>query len=84
MADVRIYTTPVCPYCVRAKSLFTRLGVAFEEIDLSRDEALRARLSAEHNWRTVPMIFVGDHFVGGYDDLNELHRAGKLTPLLEG
>lgn len=82
MAHVRIYTTSNCPYCVRAMALFTRLGAAYEEIDLTRDDALRAKLSAENNWRTVPMIFIGDTFVGGYDDLSEMHRAGKLQALL--
>lgn len=81
MADIRIYTTPNCGYCVRAKSLFKRLGLPYQEIDLAADHALRERLTAEHNWRTVPMIFVGERFIGGFDDLNELHRAGQLEPL---
>lgn len=82
MSQVRIYTTSNCPYCVRAKSLFKRLDVPFEEIDLEGNAALRAKLSAENNWRTVPMIFIGERFVGGFDDLNELHRSGELSGLL--
>lgn len=84
MTPVRVYTTNNCPYCVRATALFARLGVAYEEIDLTHNDALRTKLSTENNWRTVPMIFVGDTFVGGYDDLSELHRSGKLKALLDG
>lgn len=82
MAHVRVYTTSSCPFCVRAIALLTRLGTPFEEIDLGADDALRAKLSAEHNWRTVPMIFVGDQLVGGYTELSELHREGKLQALV--
>jgi glutaredoxin 3 len=85
MVDVKIYTTRVCPYCVSAKSLFKGLGVAFEEIGLDADPGLRARLSAENGgWRSVPMIFVGGKFLGGFDDVNALHKAGKLMPMVKG
>jgi len=84
MADVKIYTSRICPYCTSAKSLFKTLGVTFQEIGLDADPDLRARLSAENNgWRTVPMIFVGDKFLGGFDDVNALHREGKLMPLVQ-
>lgn len=85
MADVKIYTTRICPYCTSAKNLFKALGVPFEEIGLDAQPELRARLSAENGgWRTVPMIFVGEKFLGGFDDVNALHRQGKLLPLVEG
>jgi glutaredoxin 3 len=79
---VVIYTKNVCPYCVRAKALFTKLKVAFEEINLEHRPDLRRELSERYNWRTVPMILVGDRFLGGYDDVRELHGRGQLTPLL--
>lgn len=83
MKPVRIYTKTVCPYCNAAKNLFKRLGAAFEEINLDHDPALREELTRKHNWRTVPMIFIGDEFIGGYDDANELHREGRLAPKLQ-
>ena len=83
MKTVRIYTTPICPYCVRAKSLLSRKGVAFEEIDIfMSDEARQEMLSNSGGARTVPQIFVGDTHVGGCDDLYALDKAGKLDPLL--
>lgn len=85
MRPVEIYTTQTCPYCHAAKRLLTRKGVAFTEIDVSRDPALRAGMTARANGRrTVPQIFVGSVHVGGSDDLHALDQAGKLDPLLAG
>lgn len=83
MAPVTIYTTQFCGYCVRAKRLFETLGYRFEEVRLDGNWELRERLSRETGWRTVPMIFIGGRFVGGFDDVHELHRANQLAPLLE-
>jgi glutaredoxin 3 len=83
MAKVRIYTTRVCPYCVRAKALLAKKGVAYEEIDVSDDAPLREAMIREAGGRrTVPQIFVGETHVGGCDDLYALNRAGKLDALL--
>jgi glutaredoxin 3 len=83
MKPVTVYTTPICPYCVRAKNLLTKKGVAYEEIDvLSDDTARQQMLSKSNGMRTVPQIFVGDTHVGGFDELNALEKAGKLDPLL--
>ena len=84
MAEVIIYTTRICPYCVRAKQLFQRKGISYQEIDVSTDQELRLKLVARTKQRTVPQIFIGDTHVGGYDDMMALHRAGKLEPLLAG
>jgi glutaredoxin 3 len=85
MPKVRIFTTRVCPYCVRAKKLLATKHVAYEEIDVSDDEALRAAMIQEAGGqRTVPQIFIGDTHVGGCDDLYALEKAGKLDPLLVG
>lgn len=78
---VRIYTTPFCGYCVNAKRLLDRLAIGFEETDVSRDLALRQKLVDETQWRTVPMIFVEDKFIGGYDDLYALWKRGGLKHL---
>ncbi len=83
MTKIEIFTTPWCPYCSAAKSLLQRKGLAFEETDVT-DASLRADMIQRANGRrTVPQIFVGDTHVGGYDDLAELERTGRLDPLLE-
>jgi len=83
MPRVRVYTTRVCPYCVAAKRLLSSLGARYEEIALDDKPELRAELSrANGNWHTVPMVFIGDEFIGGYDDTARLHRAGELLPKL--
>lgn len=82
MADIRIYTTVICPYCVRAKQLLQRKGVAYEEIDVSSDNSLRHWLVTTTGRRTVPQIFINDTPVGGCDELYALERAGELDLLL--
>jgi glutaredoxin 3 len=83
MPRVEIYTTPFCPYCVAAKRLLDRKGIAYEETDVSRDMALRQAMTQRANGgRTVPQIFIGGRHVGGSDDLHALDRAGKLDPML--
>jgi glutaredoxin 3 len=85
MRPVEIYTTPICPYCHAAKRLLQNKGVAYSEIDVSRDPSLReTMIRRAKGRRTVPQIFIGDTHVGGYDDLHELDHAGKLDPLLAG
>jgi glutaredoxin 3 len=82
---VKIYTTNYCGYCVRAKDLLKRKGVAYEEVDVSGNDEMRAKLVEMSNGqRTVPQIFIGDTHVGGYSDLSQLDRAGKLDPMLQG
>ena len=83
MSLVRIYTTRVCPFCHAAKQLLGSLGAETEEIPLDADPDLRQRLSQDNGgWRTVPMIFIGDRFVGGFRELNDLHSRGELAALL--
>mgnify|MGYP001764897609 CR=1 FL=1 len=83
MRPVEIYTTPTCPYCMAAKRLLQKKGVAYSEIDVSRDPSLRATMTQRANGRrTVPQIFIGGVHVGGSDDLHALEYAGKLDPLL--
>jgi glutaredoxin 3 len=85
MKPVEIYTTPLCGYCHAAKRLLTQKGVAFTEIDVSRDPAQRAVMTERaHGGRTVPQIFIGGQHIGGCDDLYALDRAGRLDPLLAG
>ncbi len=85
MNVVRMYTTLVCPYCVRAKALLKQRGVAqIDEIRVDLDPQQRDRMVALTGRRTVPQIFVGDTHVGGCDDLIALDRRGALMPLLAG
>ncbi len=83
MAAMTIYTTSFCPYCTAAKRLLDSLGIDFEEIGLDDKPELRHRLSENNGgWRTVPMIFAGDRFLGGYTDVRELHGRGELAELV--
>jgi glutaredoxin 3 len=83
MNSVEIYTTPICPYCVRAKRLLDGKGVEYHEIDVMSDsQAFSKMLERANGQRTVPQIFIGETHVGGSDDLYALERDGKLDPLL--
>ncbi len=83
MAKVEVYTTSYCPYCIRAKSLLKGKGVAFEEIDVSGDAALREKMiEMSGGRRTVPEIFINGKIIGGYDELRALEAEGRLDPLL--
>ena len=78
MNRVRLYSTQVCPYCIRAKLLLRERGIEFEEIDVTGDHELRQWLVETTGRRTVPQIFIGDEAIGGFDDLRELDRSGEL------
>ncbi len=79
---VRVYTKRNCPYCVRAKALLSKKGVAYEEIDVEHDDALRTWLVETTGQRTVPQIFAGDRPLGGFTDLDALDRNGELDAIL--
>ena len=84
MNPVRMYTTQVCPYCIRAKQLLQARGVAqIEEIRIDLDPAQRMQMMEITGRRTVPQIFIGDTHVGGCDDLMALDQQGGLIPLLQ-
>lgn len=84
MPEVKIYTTTYCGYCFMAKRLLNKKGVAYLEIDCTRDPATRKWLVETTGRRTVPQIFIGGVPVGGYDELSELNDAGELDPILAG
>jgi glutaredoxin 3 len=78
-----MYTTEICPYCLRAKALLRQRGVAaIEEVRVDLDPARREEMIRRTGRRTVPQIYIGDTHVGGCDDLYALDRAGNLVPLL--
>ena len=85
MSRVEIYTTRICPYCRRAKALLEKKGAAYEEIDVSDDDALRGRMvEMAGGRRTVPQIFIDGQAIGGSDDLYALEQEGRLDALLGG
>lgn len=84
MKTATLYTKPTCPYCISAKNLLQNKGVSYTEIiitTLSNDERV-ALAERTNNHRTVPQIFIGETFVGGFDNLNALNQSGKLDALL--
>ena len=84
MQPVKMYTTAVCPYCIRAKQILKSKGVdQIEEIRVDMDPAARAAMMQLTQRRTVPQIFIGNTHVGGCDDLMDLDSRGGLEPLLK-
>lgn len=82
---VLMYSTAVCPYCVRAEQLLRARGVAeIEKVRVDLDPERRAEMMEKTSRRTVPQIFIGETHVGGCDDLIALDQAGRLLPLLSG
>lgn len=85
MQPVKMYTTAVCPFCIRAKQILKARGVdAIEEIRVDTEPEERMRMMELTGRRTVPQIFVGETHVGGCDDLMALDSQGGLVPLLNG
>jgi glutaredoxin 3 len=83
MSDVTMYTTRICPYCIAAKRLLSKRNIAYEEIDVTGDQAKRAWLVEVTGGRkTVPQIFIKGQPIGGYDELKQLDVSGALAPML--
>jgi len=82
MKDVTIYSSSVCAYCLQAKRLLAQRGIEPREINVDADAALRIEMMQRTGRRTVPQIFIGEHHVGGFDDLSALDRSGGLQTLL--
>ena len=84
MANITMYCTAVCPYCIRAEMLLTQRGIThIDKIRIDVNPELRAQMMERTGRRTVPQLYIDDLHVGGYDDLAALDRAGKLMPLLQ-
>ncbi|WP_421683172.1 glutaredoxin 3 [Stutzerimonas urumqiensis] len=82
MPNVTIYTSAWCPYCIRAKDLLEKKGVAYDEVKVDGKPDVRAEMSRKAGRTSVPQIWIDEHHVGGCDDLYALDRAGRLDPLL--
>jgi glutaredoxin 3 len=83
MAKVVMYLTASCPFCLSADRLLQEKGVAVEKIRVDLEPARRAEMMQKSGRRTVPQIWIGEHHVGGCDDLYALEREGRLDPLLK-
>lgn len=84
MQPVTIYVKQTCPYCINAKRLLEQKGVTYSEFDVTKmsdDELDEVAIKTNH-YRTVPKIFIGETFVGGFDNLNKLNKEGKLDEML--
>ncbi|KTC89406.1 glutaredoxin 3 [Fluoribacter dumoffii] len=84
MAEIIIYSTTYCPYCIRAKELLQQKNVSFTEIRIDVQPELRAEMIAKSGRRTVPQIFINGQHIGGCDDLYALEDQGRLDQLLRG
>ena len=85
MAQVELYTTPICPFCHRAKQLLDRKGATFTEINVMLNPGTRAKMRERAGGaHTVPQIFIDGRHIGGCDELYALDRKGGLDPLLSG
>ena len=82
-AEVVMYSTAVCPYCVAAKNFLKQRGVEWREVRVDLDADARAEMLAKAKRTSVPQIFINGTHVGGFDDMVALDRAGGLAPLLE-
>lgn len=81
-ASVVIYTTPWCPFCIRAKRLLDSKNAPFHEIDVAHAPEQRRLMEQKSGRRTVPQIWIGNRHIGGCDELYELERRGQLDALL--
>jgi glutaredoxin 3 len=83
MANVEIYTWSTCPFCIRAKGLLNKKGVAYTEYAIDGDDAARNKMADRANGRrSLPQIFINDAHIGGCDDIHALDATGKLDTLL--
>ena len=82
MPRIEMYTTAMCPYCVRAKMLLQNKGMQWEEIRVDMDRDRLADMMQRSSRRTVPQIFIDDFHVGGFDDIAAMDARGELDPLL--
>jgi len=82
LSKIEMYTSPMCGYCQRAKTLLHRKGVEYQEIDLLQEPARWNEMMDRSGRDTVPQIFIGEHHIGGYDDMAALEMNGRLNPML--
>jgi len=81
MSEIKMFSTDPCPFCTQAKALLESRGLSFEEINLSKDPEGRAELAARTGMMTFPQVFVGEELIGGFNELQEADRSGRLAEL---
>ena len=81
--NVTVYTSPFCPYCIRALMLLDKKKVTYNKIAINKDKKLRVEMEQRSGRTSVPQIFIGKTHIGGYDDLAALNQKGQLDVLLE-
>ena len=79
---VTVYTTRGCPHCIRAKDLLKRKGISFQEMDITDKADEREKLEKRYGWMTVPIIVIGDKFIGGAEELYAFDRKGELEAII--
>lgn len=79
MKHIEVYSTQNCPWCVRAKALLESKGLDYEEINISSDTDRALEMVRRSGRRTVPQVFIDDESIGGFDELSQLNKAGKLN-----
>ena len=83
MSSVTVYTTDPCPFCLQAKALLTKRGIPFEEVSMAKDPAGRAELIEKTGRMTFPQVVIDGQVVGGFSELRELDRSGRLLELVD-
>ena len=82
MKKVTLYTTKLCPYCIRALRMLSKKEVPYKNIDVGNNKELYEKIKKQTGINTVPQIFIGEEFIGGYDEMNQLDKEGKLDSML--
>lgn len=81
--EIKLYTWPHCPYCIGAKKFLDERGLEYIDVDIYKDNEMRRQLQRKTNHYSVPFIFIGDTFIGGFSELKEIDFSGKLKELLQ-
>ncbi|PIE02975.1 MAG: glutaredoxin 3 [Acidobacteria bacterium] len=81
--NVKIYTTKICPYCIRAKMLLKKKNITFEEVNVGNDPQMRMKLVEMTGMRTVPQIFFDNRSIGGFTELQALDHSGELDKIIQ-
>ncbi|MEK6556438.1 MAG: glutaredoxin 3 [Bdellovibrionota bacterium] len=83
MAKITLYSADWCPFCVRAKRLLEGKGVAFDEVNVDKQPGKREEMVAKTGYKTIPMIFINDKFIGGFSELSALEAKGELDSMIK-
>ena len=82
MKEVTLYTTKFCPYCIRALKMLSKKEVLYKNINVNKNQELYEKIKEKTGRNTVPQIFIGEEFIGGYDEMNQLDKESKLDSML--